>query len=49
MEIIKWANQLGYTIKITEPERLDLIDLLKHEARSIEIDGETYELEVVVS
>jgi len=49
MEIIKWANQLGYTIKITEPERLDLIDLLKYEVHSIEIDGDTYELEIVVS
>ena len=47
MEIVKWANQMGYTIQVTEPERRDLIDLLKHEARSIEIDGDTYELEIV--
>ena len=46
MEIIKWANEMGYTIKVTEPERRDLIDLLKHEIRSIEIDGDTYELEI---
>ena len=56
MEIIKWANKMGYTIKIEKSERLNLIDLLKEviihrliidETLSIEIDGDIYELEII--
>jgi len=46
MELIKWANDNGYTIRVTEVERQELIALLREEAIEVDLDGLTYKLEV---
>lgn len=54
MELIKWANGKGQTLKLTQRELEALYQLLRsgHQSyfvtQSIELnDGETYELEIV--